>query len=310
MVKTVVLGSINMDLVVNTDRVPNKGETLIGNKFASYPGGKGANQAIAISRQGGDVSMIAKIGNGEFGDKLINNLRINNIDVNNISKDIGVSSGIAVIFVEKGGQNRITVLSGANEKVSKSDVIAADDLFNQCNYLVMQLEIPVCTVEYAIKCAKKKNIKTVLNPSPLPTPLLKEKILQSIDYLIVNEIEAEGLTGISVVNVDSGLKAAAILQKRMKGTILLTLGSNGSITNVGEQEWHNPPFHVESIDSTGAGDAFVGGFIGCLQKGASLKQAVLHGNAAGALATCKAGAQTSLPTYQETETFIKEYSGI
>ncbi len=309
MTNTVVLGSINMDMVLYTDRVPNKGETVIGKEFETFTGGKGANQAVAICRQGGDVSMIAKLGNDKFGDKLNKSLIDNNINVTNIKKDNGISSGIALVLVENDGQNRIVVISGANGKLSPEDVISAEASLNDCSYLVMQFEVPIKTIEFAAALAKKKNIKTVLNASPLPSDPLSDELLQRIDFLVVNEIEAEGISGIPVLDVDSGKKAASTLQKLTDGTILLTLGENGSITAVNNEVWYNPPFIVESIDSTGAGDAFIGGFIGCLQKGYSLRKAVIHANAAGALATRFAGAQTSLPTYQETETFIKNNIG-
>ncbi len=307
MKKSVVLGSINMDLVVNSDRHPNEGETIIGNTFNFSNGGKGANQAVAIAKQGGDVSFIGKIGNDEFGNKLLNNLFRNNVKVDYLKKDTDVSSGVAVIMVEKGGQNRIVVVSGANEKVSSDDVITAEALLDDCSYLIMQLEIPIETIEFAVRLAKGKAIKTVLNASPLPATPLDEEMLMAIDYLVVNEIEAEGLTGISVVDIDSGYEAVKVLHEKTKGTILLTLGKDGSIVADKDDIWHTPSFLVDTIDSTGAGDAFIGGFIGCLQKGSSVRDAVIHASATGSLSTCFAGAECSLPTFEDTVNFIKTY---
>jgi ribokinase len=307
MKKSVVLGSINMDLVVNSDRYPSEGETIIGNKFDYSNGGKGANQAVAIAKQGGDVSFIGKIGDDEFGNKLLNNLLRNNVKVDYLKKDADVSSGVAVILVEKDGQNRIVVVSGANAKVSSDDVVDAEALLDDCSYLIMQLEIPIKTIEFAVRLAKEKAIKTVLNASPLPVASLGEDMLKAIDYLVVNEIEAEGLTGIPVVDIDSGFGAAKALHEKTKGTILLTLGKDGSIAADNGDIWHTPSFGVDTIDSTGAGDAFIGGFIGCLQRGSTMRDAVIHASATGSLSTCYAGVESSMPTYEDTVNFIKTY---
>ncbi len=307
MKKSIVIGSINMDLVVNSDRVPNEGETIIGNRFDFFNGGKGANQAVAIAKQGGDVSFIGRIGNDEFGTKLLHNLIRNNVKVDCLQKDPDISSGVAVIMVEKGGQNRIVVISGANGKVSADDVMAAETILNDCSYLIMQMEIPIETIKFAVRLADEKGIKTVVNASPLPKTPLDEEMMLSIDYLVVNEIEAEGITGISVVDLESGYDAVKALKEITKGTILLTLGKEGSIVANEGDIWHTPSFVVDTIDSTGAGDAFIGGFIGCLQRGSSVRDAVIHASAAGSLSTCYAGAESSLPTYDDTVRFINNY---
>lgn len=306
--KIVVLGSINMDLVINTERVPDRGETILGNSFHTFPGGKGANQAVAIARQGGDVSIIARLGQDKFGDEQLINLKKYKVEVGNIKQDGTASSGVALILVEKDGQNRIVVIPGVNGHVSPDDVDNADEILDQCGFLVMQLEVPLETVEYAISKAKKKKIKTVLNASPIPAELLKDEILTSIDYLVVNEVEAQVMSGIPVTDIDSAKNAASLLQKKSNGTVILTLGEFGSVTAHNGNVWHDEPFNINVVDSTGAGDAFLGGLVVSLQKGVELKNAVIHANASGALSTSKAGAQPALPTWSETENFINKSS--
>jgi len=229
------------------------------------------------------------------------------VNVEYIKKSAGVSSGVAVIMVDKDGQNRIVVVSGANAKVSSADVINAEELLDDCSFLIMQLEIPIKAIEFAVRMAKEKAIKTVLNASPLPATPLDEEMLMAIDYLVVNEIEAEGLTGISVVDINSGYEAAKVLHEKTSGTILLTLGKDGSIIADKDDLWHTPSFLVDTIDSTGAGDAFIGGFISSLQRGLTERDAAIHASAAGSLSTCFAGVECSLPTFEHTVNFINTY---
>ncbi len=303
----IVLGSINMDLVVKTDRAPKGGETLSGTSFQTIPGGKGANQAVAIARQGGEISMIARVGNDGFGDELLNKLKENNVNVEYVRKDESCSTGVAMIVVEKTGQNRIIVVAGANGQVFNEDIDSAGSLFEQSEYLVAQLETPLSTVAYAIDIAKKKNIKTVLNAAPAPDKPLDRELLKKIDYLLVNETEAQMISGEVVDSMDSALKAAKILHNQTNGCIILTLGEKGSITADGSSVWHTPSFQINAVDTTAAGDAFTGGLVNSLNQGSSLKEAVLHATAAGALAASKFGAQPSLPTYKETREFIDSH---
>ena len=306
--KTVVLGSINMDLVINTERVPDKGETILGNQFLTLPGGKGANQAVAIARQGGDVSMIARLGQDKFGDEQLANLGKNKVGVENIKQDATASSGVALVLVEKDGQNRIVVVPGVNGHVSPGDVDDAEEILDQCEFLVMQLEIPLETIEYAIQFAKKKKIKTVLNASPIPQESADAEFLTSVDFLVVNEVEAQVMSGIPVTDIDSAKKAASFLQKKSNGVVVLTLGESGLVTANDGCVWHDEPFKVNVVDSTGAGDSFLGGLVASLQRGIGLEEAVIHANASGALAASKTGAQPALPTWSETEDFIKKSS--
>jgi len=308
MKKTIVLGSVNMDLVVSTNRVPEGGETLTGDNFHLIPGGKGANQAVAIKRQEGSVSMIARVGDDVFGNELLDKLSENMVDVKHVKKDKFASSGVALIVVEKNGQNRIIVVAGANGHLNITDVEKAFNLLEECEFLVVQLEIPLDVVNYAVTNARNRNIKTILNASPIPENLLQDDFLRKINYLIVNETEAQVLTNIKVDDKESAINAAKILQRKTSGTVLLTLGAQGAVTAIEDEVWHTKAFTVNAVDTTAAGDAFIGGFITSLQRDNDLKNAVLHGCASGALATCKFGAQPSLPTLSETNEFLSNYS--
>lgn len=304
MKKIIVLGSINMDLVVSTGRAPEGGETLTGSSFQTIPGGKGANQAVAIARQGGEVAMIARVGNDGFGNELIAKLAENKVNVNRVKRDDHYSTGVALIVVEESGQNRIIVVAGANGQVNSADVDEACDLFGQRDYLVTQLEIPMAAVAYAIAAAKAKGIQTILNAAPAPTSPMDESLLKQIDYLLVNESEAEAISGKPVKNLESALEVANFLQKKTNGKVILTLGEQGAVAADGNSVWHTPSFKVKAVDTTAAGDAFTGGLVNSLQQGISLKEAMVHANAAGALAACKFGAQPSLPTSEEIREFI------
>jgi len=304
MSRIIVLGSINMDLVVSANRAPEGGETVSGTDFQIIPGGKGANQAVAIARQGGEVAMIARVGKDGFGDELISSLQENKILVDRIKQDETCSTGVALIVVEESGENRIVIVAGANGQVTTADVDEAIDIIDKCDYLVMQLEIPIDTVSHALSLAKSKHIQTVLNAAPAPLRPLGESVLRKIDYLLVNETEADALAGMPVSDLDTAYKVAQHLQGRTNGTVVLTLGDQGAVAADGKSVWHTPAFKVDAIDTTAAGDAFTGGLVISLQKGNLLKDAIIHANAAGALAACKFGAQPSLPTFEEIKQFL------
>jgi ribokinase len=302
--RIIVIGGINMDLVVSTDRAPRAGETLDGLSFQTVPGGKGANQAVAIARQGSEVAMIARTGNDSFGKDLIDKLAKNKVDIKAIRQDTAHSTGVALIVVEKSGQNRIIVVPGANRQVDSADVDSAADLFDHCDYLVMQLEVPMPVLVAAIAVAKSKNVKTVLNAAPAPTIPIDEALLRQIDYLLVNETEAEAIAGLPVKDQQSASQVARSLQQRTHGTVIITLGDQGAVAADKHSVWLTPSFKIDAVDTTAAGDAFIGGLISSLQRGLLLKDAIIHANAAGALAASKFGAQPSLPTLAEIQQFI------
>jgi len=295
-----------MDLVVSTSRAPGSGETVAGSDFQIIPGGKGANQAVAIARQDCQVKMIARVGKDNFGIQLISSLAENNVRVERIKRDETCSTGVALIIVEESGENRIVVVAGANGQVTTMDVDEAIDIINKCDYLVLQLETPLDTVSYALDVAKSKHIQTILNAAPAPSNSLDDSFLRKVDYLLVNETEAEAIAGKPVKNPKSAIEIAQYLQNISKGIVILTMGDQGAVAADGKSAWHTPAFKVNVIDTTAAGDAFTGGLVASLQQRKGLKDAIIHANASGALAASKFGAQPSLPALGEVQKFLSE----
>lgn len=302
MKEIIVLGSLNMDLVITAKRAPAAGETLPGKDFQTIPGGKGANQAAAAGRLGGTVFMVGRTGADAFGERLGRNLQELHVDTSLMMPDNAVPTGVALIIVEDGGENRILIVAGANGQVDTSDIGRMERHFEQAGLLIMQLEIPIATVEAALEKAFQAGVPVLLNPAPAyPIP---PAWLPKIRYLVVNETEARVISGMEVTTVESAQDAASALQAQGVAVVLLTLGSRGAVVASGEGCWHVPAFQVNAIDTTAAGDAFIGGFAVSIISQLDLKHAVRFGNAAGALATTKLGAQTSLPSREEVEMLL------
>ncbi len=297
-----VVGSLNMDLVVRTPRIPRPGETIIGGDFHTLPGGKGANQAVAAARLGARVSMVGRVGRDTFANPLLDNLTAAGVDHTFVTQDPEAATGVALIEVDDAGQNSIVVASGANMRVSPADVEAAEATIASADVLLLQLESPLETVTRAAQVARAHGVRVILNPAPArPLPAA---LLSLVDVLIPNENETALLTGMPVESRDQIEAAATALRELGVGTVILTLGDRGALlTQEGETE-HFPAFDVTPVDTTAAGDAFVGGFAVALAEGKSLAEAVRWGNGAGALAATRLGAQPSLPTRQALETLL------
>jgi len=295
-----VIGSLNADLVVRAPRFPAPGETISGEDLAIIPGGKGANQAVAAARQGASVAMVGRVGNDSFGPTLLQNLKDNHVDTAHVLTDES-ATGTAIIVVAADGQNNIVLSPGANSKVTPDDVEAVS--FKDADALLLQLEIPLETVIHAAHIARQNGVRVILNPAPArPLP---DSLLADVDILVPNESELSLLSGQPVTDIDSAKSAAqALLAKGIK-TIIVTLGAQGALLITGEQVTHVPTFKVDVVDTTAAGDAFIGGLAAALLKGKSLEEAVRYGNASGALAATKFGAQPSLPTQNEVEQLLK-----
>jgi len=288
-----VVGSLNMDLVARTPRIPQPGETIIGGDFHTVPGGKGANQAVAAARLGAQVSMVGRVGRDAFANPLLENLAAAGVDHTFVTQDPGGATGVALIVVDGAGQNSIVVASGANMRLLPADVDAAEAAIAAADALLLQLESPLETVTRAAEMARTHRVTVILNPAPArPLPAA---LLSLVDVLIPNESETSLLTGMPVGDQVEAETAAAALRESGVGTVILTLGDRGALlAREGETE-RFPAFDVTPVDTTAAGDAFVGGFAVALAEGQSLAEAVRWGNAAGALATTKLGAQPSLP---------------
>src|SRR5690349_769803 len=249
-----VVGSANIDLTTFADRFPKAGETIFGDKFDLGFGGKGANQAVASRLCGADVFMVARVGNDLFGPATIENFKKLGIDATHVKPIEGVSSGVAPIFVEPNGQNRIFVVKGANDLLKPADVDAASELLKSVDCMVLQFEIPLETVYYSVAFAKKNNIRCIVNPAPAqPVDLTA---LEGLDYFVPNESEAETITGLPVQNVDQAKKCAEKLLAGGVKRVIITLGANGSLLAGHDGMEHIPAFTMKSVDSTGAGDAF------------------------------------------------------
>ena len=298
----VVIGSINMDLVLRVPRMPLPGETLTGGAFRTIPGGKGANQAVACARLSGkvagaqQVAMVGCVGDDAFGATLRAALVGDGIIDSHITTLPGVASGIASILVDDNGQNSIVIAGGANDLLSPAHIDAAKELIEQADIVVLQLETPMATVVHAIKLARSLGKTVVLNPAPAAS--LPEGVLELVDYLIPNEIEAAMLAGVSPEGADAKALAAA-LQKLGSDNVIITLGSKGVHAALYGGDFTFPAEVVQAVDTTAAGDTFIGGFVAGLASGMDEAEAIQQGQRAAAWSVTKPGAQTSIPYLHE-----------
>ncbi len=300
MTDILVIGSLNADLVVRAPRFPAPGETIQGEDLVIFPGGKGANQAVAAARLGAKVAMVGRVGKDSFGTTLIDNLKNNKVDVRHILRDDSTPTGTAVIVLDSHGQNTIVVLPGANGKVNSTDI--EPEAFMDSPILLAQFEIPLETVIYSANLAREKKLRILLNPAPART--LPDELLMTVDYIVPNETELGLLTGKPVNNLGSIEEACRSLISRGAQNTIVTLGANGALIVNKNRAKHIPAYEVKVVDTTAAGDAFVGGLAVGLLNGKSLEDAVQYACACGALAVTKFGAQPSLPTTEDIEKLL------
>ena len=298
----VVIGSINMDLVLRVPRMPLPGETLTGGAFCTIPGGKGANQAVACARLGtGAVAMIGCLGDDAFGQTLRAALVADGVDVSHVTSTPGVASGIASILVDASGQNSIVIAGGANDLLTPAHIDAALPLLTRASIVVLQLETPLATVAHAIAVAHGLGKTVVLNPAPAAS--LPAALLAQVDYLIPNEIEAAMLVG-AEGGTDAGVDertAAAALQALGCPNVLVTRGAKGVYAALADGTRDFPARTVAALDTTAAGDTFIGGFVAALAAGLDPATAIDRGQRAAAIGVTRAGAQTSIPYLHELE---------
>jgi ribokinase len=294
-----VVGSLNMDLVVRAPHFPAPGETISGEDLAIIPGGKGANQAVAAARLGARVAMLGRVGGDVFGQALLDNLLQNRVDVSRVQRD-QAATGTAAIVVDAQGQNSIVLSPGANGKMTPADVADLPD----AKILMLQFEIPSETVLSAAQQAREKGMRVIVNPAPARA--MDKALLKSVDILAPNESELSLLTGKTVTDVASAESAARMLMEQGAGIIIVTRGSQGSLAVTKNERYDVPSFKVDVVDTTAAGDAFIGGLAVSLVDNKSLDKALIYANACGALAATKFGAQPSLPNKDEVEGFIRK----
>ncbi len=286
-----VIGSANIDLTTFTDQFPKPGETIFGQKFDLGFGGKGANQAVAARLCGAEVFMVARVGSDLFGPATIENFRKQGIDATHVKQVQGLSSGVAPIFVDPNGQNRILVVKGANDALKPADVDAAAETLKTADCIVLQFEIPLETVYYTVGFARKHGIRCIVNPAPAQP--VDMNALKDLEYFVPNESEAETITGSPVKTVEDAKACAAKLIAGGIRRVIITLGAKGSLIASRDGSDHVPPFPVKSVDSTGAGDAFIGSFAVFLGEGLPEKEAVRRANLYAGLSTTGVGTQKS-----------------
>jgi ribokinase len=304
----VILGSINMDLVFRTPRMPAPGETLSGHQFLQVAGGKGANQAVAAARHGGQVRLLARVGQDAMGQTIQAALAQDGIDISGVHNVAGVATGVAGILVDDAGQNSIVLAAGANACMDVAEVAAAADVISQADFLICQLETPLPGVSHAIELARAAGVTVIFNPTPMQT--LSDALLAQVDYLILNETEAGQLSGIAVEDHASATLAAQKLLERGVACVVLTLGSQGILlAQAGQAIQCMPAFAVQVLDTTAAGDTFVGTLAVGLGQGLTLAQASVRAQAAAALCVTRLGAQSSIPQRAEVDAFLLQHDG-
>jgi ribokinase len=305
--RILVVGSSNTDMIIKMERIPKPGETIIGGKFASAAGGKGANQAVGAARAGGAVTLVARVGQDMFGDNAIAGLIADGINVDYVVRDRTSPSGVALIFVGQNGENSIAVASGANARLTPADVRKAKSAFRKASVLLLQLETPLDTVQAAAELAAATGVRVILNPAPArPMP---DKLLRRVYLLTPNETEAELLTGIAVDNLDSAAKAAGALLARGAQNVIITMGARGALVAGADLGQFIPAFKVKPVDTTAAGDIFNGALALGLAEGRSLLEAARFASAAAAISVTRMGAQSSAPTRREIEHMLAAGKG-
>jgi ribokinase len=300
--RILVVGSSNTDMIIKVGHLPRPGETVAGGEFLTAAGGKGANQAVAAARAGGDVTFVARVGRDPLGDQTVAGFVREGLDVGHIVRDAETPSGVALIFVGANGENSIAVAPGANDRLSPADVLAAQPAFSRTDLVVLQLEIPLETVEAAAQMARQAGVPVILNPAPAQP--LPDRLLADVSILTPNETEAGLLTGLPVDGVESAGKAADQLRARGVGTVIVTLGAKGAFVATGAARKLVPGFTVQAVDTTAAGDTFNGALAVALAEGLPFDQVVPFAHAAAAISVTRLGAQPSAPSRAEIEQFL------
>ena len=300
--KILVVGSSNTDMVIQANHLPGPGETILGTSFFMNPGGKGANQAVAAVRLGGEVTFICKTGNDIFGKQSKNLFEQEGINTSNLFSDASHPSGVALITVDKNAENCIVVASGANATLSRGDLMKCTAAFEEANIILMQLEIPLETVQYVAETAAANKIKVILNPAPACD--LPDILLNNISIITLNETEAEMLSGIKVDNIESAEKAARAIQARGVKTVIITMGSNGAFVLDEASFAHIAGYKVNAVDTTAAGDVFNGALAVALAEERNVMEATVFACNAAAISVTRLGAQSSAPYKKELETFF------
>jgi ribokinase len=298
--KLLVIGSLNMDLVVNVPQMPKVGETILGENFKAVAGGKGANQAFAASKLCAEVYMLGKIGTDEYGQALLDSLNSAGVNTEGIEKQSGTHTGLASICVNSDGDNSIVVIPGANNTCSKEYIYRHISLIEMCDIVILQLEIPFDVVSYIIEIAKKMNKTVILNPAPAPNSL-PDSMLAKVDIITPNETELQKLTGMETNSINEIKKAAKVLLDKGVKTVIVTWGDKGAVLATNNQFKVFPTTEVRVVDTTAAGDTFTAAIAVAISENKTLGEAIEFANRVAAVVVTREGAQTSIPTKDEVE---------
>lgn len=303
--KICILGSINMDFVIDVEHIPQTGETITASDQKTYPGGKGNNQAVACSRLGAEVSFIGKIGNDEPGDTLLENIRREGINTDYIKRDKDSVTGRAIILLSKKGENSIVVLSGANMNIKKEEIQEASEVIKSSDVVISQFEVPMEAIIFAFETARKNNVLTVLNPAPAKE--VPDSLIKLTDIIVPNETEVQNLTGIKVDDIESAREASAFFLKKGVKYVIITMGSTGAILVSGEEACLVPAYKVENVvDTTAAGDSFIGALSSRICRMDSInfeavKESIKFANYISSIVVQRKGAAPSIPYLDEVE---------
>lgn len=304
----VVVGSINMDLVIQVPRLPKPGETIAGSDFRTLPGGKGANQAVAIARLGGHCTLIGCVGDDAFGAQLLEGLRAEGVNTRHVSVVPRCRSGVAVIGVEDSGQNSIALAPGANRRLRPTHLQALEPIVAAADLVLMQLEVPIATAAAALKIALRHEVPTVVDAAPVPPGGLPEAF-REVDILSPNQTEASQLTGLPCATPAHAVQAAeSLIQRYDAGLVVVKMGEHGAVAHAGTgAPILMPAYPVEAVDTTAAGDAFTAALALRLAEGAVLGDAMRFACAAGAVSATRLGAQASMPTRAQVERLLRQH---
>lgn len=294
-----VVGSSNTDMVIQTTHLPRPGETVLGGTFFMNPGGKGANQAVTVARLGGHISFICKTGEDIFGRQARQLFKEEGIDTSYLCTDPQAPSGVALITVDERAENSIVVASGANALLSPQDLAGAEEAIEEAEWILMQLEIPLDTVEFVAGLADRKHKKVVLNPAPAQP--LSPELLRQVYILTPNETEAEMISGVKVTHLSSAMEAARVIHEMGVTWVVITLGSKGALVYGESVKEIVPAFEVKAVDTTAAGDVFNGAFVVALSEGKEMVEAARFACKASALSVTRPGAQSSVPYRTEVD---------
>ncbi len=304
----IVIGSINLDLIANVDRLPSPGETVSGSSFTTAPGGKGANQAVAAARLGARVTFVGRIGEDERGDRVLSAFHREKVETSHIIRDPAAPTGVALVQVDDSGEKQILAVPGANQRLTPADVQRAADVIRGADLLILQLEVPFDAVRAAAQLARDAGVKIVLDPAP-PIPL-PDDLLALVDVIKPNSGEARVLTGVEVKDRDSARTAAKQLLDRGVGAVAIAAGEEGTLAVCADAEYWLGRLPVKSVDATGAGDAFVAALSVALAEGDSFGDACSFANAAAALATTIIGAQAGMPSRDAVQALQKQGNSV